>query len=73
MTFLVTSVASASTFTTKNNREAESISSAEQAGVANDGNVWGAVVKLLGGENEKLAKMRSLIVRLKHLNKPPLL
>ena len=57
----------------KNNREAESISSAEQAGVANDGNVWGAVVKLLGGENEKLAKMRSLIVRLKHLNKPPLL
>ena len=35
----------------KNNREAESISSAEQSGTFTDGNVWGAVLKMLGSSD----------------------
>ncbi|GHP05229.1 Xrp2 protein [Pycnococcus provasolii] len=61
----------------KNNREAESISSAEQSGTFTDGNVWGAVLKMLGSSDttEKrhadLSKMRSLIVKLKHAKDSP--
>ena len=54
----------------KNNREAESISSAEQAGV-NSGNVWEAVVKLCPDKPPEHGRvdtsaMRSLYVKLKH-------